>query len=78
MAPEPFRNPSDDELRAIYDRVSTIAVVGASDNPEKPASSIPRFLQSLGYRIIPVNPHETEVLGETSYPSLLEVPEPVG
>lgn len=70
-------NPSDEELRRIYRESSTIAVVGASTNPDKPSHAIPRFLQQEGYRIVPVTPAATEVLGETAYPSLDEVPHPV-
>lgn len=54
-----------------------IAVVGLSSNPERPSHGIARVLQQRGYRIIPVNPQESEVLGETAYPSLLDVPEKV-
>jgi hypothetical protein len=68
-----FENPSDDELRKIYDDVSTIAVVGASENPGKPAFTIPRLLQSLGYRIVPVNPKGGKIHGERVYRSLEEV-----
>jgi predicted CoA-binding protein len=74
---EGFENPSNDELRRIYDSASTIAVVGASENPEKAAFSIPRFLQSLGYRIVPVNPKAGEIHGERVYRSLDEVDVPV-
>jgi predicted CoA-binding protein len=77
MAEETFENPSDDELRRIYDDVSTIAVVGASENPEKPAFAIPRQLQGLGYRIVPVNPKGGEIHGESVYRSLDEVDVPV-
>ncbi|HUH06362.1 MAG TPA: CoA-binding protein [Egibacteraceae bacterium] len=65
--------PSDDELRAIYDATRTIAVVGASADPAKPAHSIPRYLQNQGYRIIPVNPNSGEILGEPAYRTLAEV-----
>jgi uncharacterized protein len=56
----------------------TIAVVGASKNPEKEACSVPRYLKEQGYVIIPVNPTAAEILGERAYPSLLELPEEVG
>jgi uncharacterized protein len=69
--------PADDELRAILDRTRTIAVVGLSNNQSRDSYGVARFLQARGYRIIPVNPYESEVLGEPAYPSLLEVPEPV-
>src|SRR5258707_2878909 len=50
-------------------------MVGASSNPDKASHGIMQKLQSVGYRVIPVNPRETEVLGERSYPSLIDVPE---
>jgi predicted CoA-binding protein len=64
-------------LRGILAAGKTIAVVGLSDRPDRPAHSVPAYLQQQGYRIIPVNPRLREALGETAYPSLLEVPEPV-
>jgi predicted CoA-binding protein len=70
-------NPSDDQLRHILTTAKTIAMVGASDNEDKPSNGIMRQLQRAGYNVIPVNPRETEVLGERSYPSLVDVPEPV-
>lgn len=65
------------ELRRIYAETMTIAVVGASPDPAKKAHSVPAYLQSNGYRIIPVNPRREEVFGKTAYPTLLEVPDPV-
>jgi len=70
-------SPSDLELRSILGDARTIAVVGLSANPLRDSFEIAGFLQSKGYRIIPVNPNETEILGETCYPSLLDVPEEV-
>ncbi|HSD49181.1 MAG TPA: CoA-binding protein [Actinomycetota bacterium] len=69
--------PTDAELRSILGDARTIAVVGLSSNPFKDSFEIAEYLQRKGYRIIPVNPNETEVLGETAYPSLLDVPEDV-
>ena len=56
-------NPTDDQLRRILTDAATIAMVGASANPEKASHGIMRKLQSVGYRVIPVNPRESEVLG---------------
>jgi predicted CoA-binding protein len=70
-------NPSDTELKQLLTTASTIAMVGASSNPDKASHGIMRKLQSAGYRVIPVNPRETEVLGERSYPSLIDVPEKI-
>jgi len=50
-------------------------MVGASSNPDKASYGIMQKLQKVGYRVIPVNPRETEILGERSYPSLADVPE---
>ena len=73
----PHRNPSDQDLKRLLSAASTIAVVGASSNPERPSNNIMRKLKSVGYRVIPVNPNETEVLGERAYPSLLDIHEPI-
>ena len=71
------RNPSDTELQNILTNASTIALVGASSNPEKASHGIMRQLQQEGYRVIPVSPRETEVLGERSYASLTDIPDRV-
>ncbi len=55
----------------------TIAVVGLSDNPQRDSHRVSQYLQSVGYRIIPVNPMIDEALGEKSYPDLKSVPEPI-
>lgn len=68
---------NDDELRSIYSSTHTIAIVGASNDPEKPAHSIPAYLQSQGFRIIPINPKGGEILGEPVVPTLDELAEPV-
>jgi predicted CoA-binding protein len=67
-------NPSDAELRQLLTNAETIAMVGASSNPDKAPLGIMQKLQSVGYRVIPVNPRETEVLGERAYPSLSDIP----
>jgi uncharacterized protein len=71
------QNPSDDELRTLLTEANTIAMVGASSDPEKASHGIMQKLQRVGYRVIPVNPRETEVLGEKAYGSLDEIPDPV-
>ncbi len=68
---------TDDELRNIYANTKTIAIVGASGDPSKPAHSIPAYLQSQGYRIVPVNPKGGELFGETVFPSLSAIEEPI-
>lgn len=69
--------PSDEELRSILGDAHTIAVVGLSSKPRRPSHEVAAELQRRGYRIVPVNPRETEVLGERAYPSLADVPGPV-
>lgn len=66
--------PKGDPITALLERVHTIAVVGLSDNPLRPSHGVAAYMQSQGYRIIPVNPRIGESLGERSYPSLLDVP----
>jgi predicted CoA-binding protein len=66
-----------ERLLGSYAETKTIAVVGASANPSKPAHQIPRYLQGQGYRILPVNPRGGEILGEAVAPSLTEVNRPV-
>lgn len=66
-----------DPISKILDQAETIAVVGLSSNPARPSYGVAKYLQAQGYHIIPVNPHEERVLGETAYPDLLAVPEHV-
>lgn len=68
---------TDKELRDIFETSKTIASVGLSSKPDRPSYGVCAFLKLKGYRVIPVNPNETQVLGETSYPDLKSVPEPV-
>lgn len=69
---------TDDLVARILAGYDTITVVGASNAPEKPAHYVPEHMQEHGWRIIPVNPHEREILGEPAYPTLADVPEQVG
>lgn len=63
-------------IKEILEKYKTIAVVGLSSNKWRASNSVSEYMQNAGYRIIPVNPLETEVLGEKAYPSLDDVPEP--
>ena len=65
------------EIKSILESYRTVAVVGLSSNPDKASYQVAHYLQSVGYRIIPVNPFVDEVLGEKSYKSLLDVPEAI-
>jgi len=71
------RNPSDSELKTLLTQARTIAMIGASSNPEKASYGIMQQLQKRGFRVIPINPRETEVLGERAYASLADVKEPI-
>jgi uncharacterized protein len=66
-----------EQLHRIYAETTTIAVVGASGDPSKPAHQIPRYLQQQGYRIVPVNPRGGELLGEPVVRSLAEIEGPI-
>ncbi len=68
---------TSEAIRQILHRARTIAVVGLSSKPTRPSYGVARYLQSEGYRIIPVNPHETEVLGQRAYARLSDVPEKI-
>jgi len=67
-------SPSDAELRSILGDAGTIAVVGLSGDPLRASYEVAEFLQHKGYRIIPVNPLVTEILGEKCYASLSDIP----
>ncbi len=66
--------PGDERLREILGAARNIAVVGLSDKPERDSNEVARYLKSVGYRIVPVNPMLSEVLGERAYPSLEAIP----
>jgi uncharacterized protein len=68
---------TDQEMTELLRNAKTIAVVGLSNNPARASLGVSRFLQRHGYRIIPVNPKETQVLGEKAYASVKEIPDPV-
>jgi hypothetical protein len=74
--PDKF-NASSDVVAQILRGTKTIAVVGLSSNPMRASHGVAEYLKNAGYRIIPVNPNETEVLGEKAYARLEDVPEPV-
>lgn len=71
------QNPSAAELRALLTDARSIAVVGASSSAERPSHGIFARLLRAGYRVYPVNPNESEVLGQRAYASLAELPERV-
>jgi predicted CoA-binding protein len=72
-----FENPSREEIKRILQEAGTIAVVGLSDDPSKTSHMVSAAMQAKGYKIVPVNPKATEILGEKAYPSLKDVPVPI-
>lgn len=68
---------NDREMAEVLRQAKTIAVVGLSSNPMRPSFGVSRFLQRQGYRVIPVNPNETEVLGEKAYATVKDIPDAV-
>ena len=65
----------ENEMKIILNRCKTVAVVGCSRDPRKPAHYVPQYMQVRGYKIIPVNPKAEEILGEKAYASLLKIPD---
>ncbi|MBO9598887.1 MAG: CoA-binding protein [Cohnella sp.] len=72
-----FENPSREQIKQILQDANNIAVVGLSDDPSKTSHMVSEAMQLKGYRIIPVNPNATTILGEKCYASLAEVPDPI-
>ena len=70
-----FSNPAPEKIRLILNTVHSIAVVGLSPNQARPSFRVARGLQTLGYRIIPVRPLISDVLGEKAFPDMESLPE---
>ena len=70
----PTVNSNSDEIRAIFDEVKTIAVVGLSPDTSKDSHHVAEYLQQVGYKIVPIYPKDITILGEQAYPSLADVP----
>ena len=68
---------STETIRRILEECRTIAVVGLSSDAWRPSNSVSNYMRRSGYRVIPVNPNETEVFGEKAYPDLASVPEKI-
>ena len=69
-----FRNPSPDEIKAFLLKIRTIAIVGLSRDPDRPSYSVAMYLQSNGYKVVPVRPGGGEILGEKVYERIADVP----
>jgi predicted CoA-binding protein len=74
---DPDLSARERELRSLLGEAHVIAVVGISSKPSRPSFDVASYLQEHGYRIVPVNPNETEVLGERAYASLLDIPKDI-
>ena len=70
----PSVNSNKEEIKEIFDSVKTIAVIGLSPNETKDSHKVAKYLQSQGFKIVPIYPKEDEILGEKVYRSLLEIP----
>ncbi len=73
----PTINSNPEEMREYFDKCKTIAVIGASPNPQKDSHKVTAYLINQGYRVFPVYPKEDEILGQKVYRSLAEIDEPV-
>jgi predicted CoA-binding protein len=72
-----YVHPSREEIKQILQHSTTIAVVGLSDDPSKTSHMVSEAMQQKGYKIIPVNPNAAQILGETCYRTLKDVPVPI-
>ena len=72
-----YQNPSDDQIKEMVQKYKKVAVVGLSSDQTRPSNAVAKYLQRKGFKIIPVNPNETEILGEKAYPNLSAIPEKV-
>ncbi len=66
-----------EQLKEIFDSVETIAIVGCSDRPDRASYAISRYLDSVGYEVIPVNPNHSECAGKNCYPDLHAIPDDI-
>jgi predicted CoA-binding protein len=73
----PKYNPPSKKIRAILERYKTVAIVGLSPKSERDSNNVAKYLKQNDYEIVPVNPGQKEILGETCYPNLKAIPFPV-
>jgi predicted CoA-binding protein len=72
-----WANPPPEKIKELLENSKTIAVVGLSPKPDRASNGVSEYLQKQGFRIIPVNPGENEILGEKSYSDLKSIPDRV-
>lgn len=72
-----YKNPSDEQIKDVLQKYKKIAVVGLSSDQTRPSHAVARYLKEKGFKIVPVNPKEIEVLGEKAYPNLSSIPQKV-
>lgn len=72
-----YQAPSDDKIKQLLQVCKTIAVVGLSDKPHRDSFKVAQYMQNHGYRIIPVHPRISEVLGEKAYKTLSDIPDKI-
>jgi len=72
-----FKNPSDNQIKEILQKSRNVAVVGLSGNSEKDSYRVARYMMEKGYKIIPVNPREDQIMGLKSYPDLTSISEKI-
>lgn len=77
MNSQEYQNPSDEQIKEILQKYKKVAVVGLSSDETRPSNVVARCLQGKGFKIIPVNPNENQILGEKAYPNLRAIPEKV-
>jgi len=73
----PEYNPPSEQIKAILEKHKTVAIVGLSPKPERDSYKVAKYLKENHYRIVPVNPGQKEILGDTCYPNLKAIPFPV-
>jgi hypothetical protein len=73
----PEYNPPSEKIEAILENCKTVAIVGLSPKPERDSHKVARYLKENRYEIVPVNPGQKEILGETCYPNLKAIPFPI-
>lgn len=70
----PEYNPPSEKIKAILEKYKEVAIVGLSPKPERDSHKVAKYLKENGYRIVPVNPGQKEILGERCYPNLKAIP----